>query len=320
MHLLDNAIQSICVGVEDFKTSRSERMLSSVRNIHAGILLLYKEKLRILSPIDSNEVLVKEKISPVRSSDGSLKFIGKGKNTVNITQIKERLKNLGVHVDWESFDELSEIRNNIEHYYSDAGIDVTREALSKSFVLIRDFIRLNLEEDPLEILGQECWSTLVEIETIFIREQNECISALQSIDWKSAELENIIFKFRCLKCSSLLLMPSNYNGEPLDGIVLSCRSCGEESDFADIAETCLEEHLSYESYRARKDGTDDPLHHCPECFRKSYITDEDKCALCGHTRSYTKCNRCGADLGMLEQDLGGLCEYCNHMYTRILAE
>ena len=109
MHLLDNAIQSICVGVEDFKTSKPERMLSSVRNIHAGVLLLYKEKLRMLSPIDSNEVLIKEKILPVRSSDGSIKFIGRGKKTVDISQIKERFKNIGVHVDWESFEELSEI-------------------------------------------------------------------------------------------------------------------------------------------------------------------------------------------------------------------
>ena len=195
-----------------------------------------------------------------------------------------------------------------------------REDLSKSLVLTRGFIRANFEKDPLKILRQECWGTLLKIEAIFIREQNECISALQSIDWKSAELESIISKFRCLKYSSSLLIPSNYDGESLDDIVLSCKPCGEESDFADIAEPYLEEHLSYEFYRIRKDGTDDSLYHCLECFRKSYITDEDKCALCGHTRSFTECNRCGADLRMLEQDLGRLCGYCHHIYTRILAE
>ena len=173
MHLLENAIQSICVGVEDFNTLKPERMLSSVRNIHAGILLLYKEKLRMLSPTDSNEVLVKEKISPVRSSDGIIKLIGEGKNTASIFQIKERFKNLDVQVDWKSFDDLSHIINNIEHYYSDIESNRIREDLAKSFVLIRDFIQLNLTEEPLKMLGQECWNTLIEIETIFIREQGE---------------------------------------------------------------------------------------------------------------------------------------------------
>lgn len=115
-------------------------------------------------------------------------------------------------------------------------------------------------------------------------------------------------------------MPSNYDGESIGGLILSRKSRGEELDFFDVAEPCLEVHLSYDFYRARRDGTDDPLYHCLECFRKSYITEEDKCALCGHSRSYSECNRCGADLGMLEQILGGLCEYCHHVYTIVMAE
>jgi hypothetical protein len=55
--LLTNAIESIQLGVEDYRAGTRPRLLSAVRNIHAGILLLYKEKLRRLSSTDSNNVL-----------------------------------------------------------------------------------------------------------------------------------------------------------------------------------------------------------------------------------------------------------------------
>lgn len=59
MHtLLSNAIQSIEIGVEDFQSQDQRRLLSAVRNIQAGILLLCKEHLRKLSPPTSDEVLV----------------------------------------------------------------------------------------------------------------------------------------------------------------------------------------------------------------------------------------------------------------------
>lgn len=54
--LITNAIESIQVGVEDFEILDSRRMLSAVRNILVEILLLYKEKLRRLSP--SNPLLL----------------------------------------------------------------------------------------------------------------------------------------------------------------------------------------------------------------------------------------------------------------------
>ncbi len=65
MSLLNNAIESIQVGVEDYLMGDSKRYLSAVRNICAGILLLYKEKLCRLSPPQDKEVLIKKDIRPV---------------------------------------------------------------------------------------------------------------------------------------------------------------------------------------------------------------------------------------------------------------
>lgn len=60
--LLNNAISSIQIGIEDYESEDERRVLSAVRNLTAGILLLFKEKLSELSPGDSNEVLLKQQI------------------------------------------------------------------------------------------------------------------------------------------------------------------------------------------------------------------------------------------------------------------
>ena len=62
--LLSNAVLSIEIGVEDFRSPDPRRLVSAVRNVQAGILLLCKEKLRRLSPPSSDEVLIKARIVP----------------------------------------------------------------------------------------------------------------------------------------------------------------------------------------------------------------------------------------------------------------
>ena len=77
--ILNNAVQSIQIGVEDYKSSDPRRVLSATRNITAGVLLLFKEKLRQLSPPDSDEVLIKQRIQPEFDANGGVVFIGDGK-------------------------------------------------------------------------------------------------------------------------------------------------------------------------------------------------------------------------------------------------
>lgn len=145
MSLLTNAIESIQVGVEDYllMDKDDKRYLSSVRNICAGILLLYKEKLSRLSPKYQKELLIKKNIELSKNEQGDIIFIGKGDKTVDVYEIKERFKSLKIIEDkeyWKKFDELNQLRNNIEHYYTDKSPDAVREVVAKSFLLIRDFI------------------------------------------------------------------------------------------------------------------------------------------------------------------------------------
>src|SRR5258708_35911496 len=101
MDLLTNAIESIQVGVEDYQAGSRPRLLSAVRNIHAGILLLSKEALRRESPKSSNEVLMMAKIVPSREPNGKAVVVGVGKNTADTRQIWERFKALGINTDWK---------------------------------------------------------------------------------------------------------------------------------------------------------------------------------------------------------------------------
>ena len=80
--ILKNAIASIQLGVEDFQSGDERRSLSAVRNLTAGVLLLFKEKLRQLSPAGSDEVLLKKNIRPTPSAGGGVAFQGVGKKTV----------------------------------------------------------------------------------------------------------------------------------------------------------------------------------------------------------------------------------------------
>ncbi|MGP5543107.1 hypothetical protein ACTXMH_11170, partial [Psychrobacter celer] len=140
MSILQNAIDSIQIGVEDFESDDDRRSVSAVRNITAGILLLYKEKLCRLSPPDNKELLIKQNIRPVQNVKGEITFEGKGNKTVDVQSIKERFKSLNITTgDWGRFGEISRLRNDLEHYYTSKSPDAVREIVAKSFLLIRDF-------------------------------------------------------------------------------------------------------------------------------------------------------------------------------------
>lgn len=152
--ILANAVQSIQIGIEDYERDKDpRRVLSAIRNIQAGILLLCKEKLRVLSPPDSNEVLIKVFIRP-RVVDGKLTFVGKGHKTLDQQQIIDRFADLGIKVDWAPLNKLTEFRNQLEHYRSSASLDSLREAIAQSARIIHQLVKDVLELDPATLLGR----------------------------------------------------------------------------------------------------------------------------------------------------------------------
>jgi len=156
MSILKNAVDSITLGIEDYESSDPRRLISCVRNLFAGILLLFKHKLADLSPPGSDDVLIKRQVRPVVTPSG-VNWVGKGEKTVDVQQIKERFKALNISVDWKRVDEINKHRNNIEHYYSTHPQGTLRTVIADSFIVIRDFVRNHLGKDPLDLLGSKTW-------------------------------------------------------------------------------------------------------------------------------------------------------------------
>jgi hypothetical protein len=121
MHaVLENAVQSIQLGIEDYQSSDPRRALSAVRNITAGVLLLFKEKLRRLSPPGSEDVLIKQRSRILKATDGSIQVVGTGQRTVDVAQIEERFGDLKISTDWKRVRAMVHVRNDIEHHSTSA--------------------------------------------------------------------------------------------------------------------------------------------------------------------------------------------------------
>jgi hypothetical protein len=185
--------------------------------------------------------------------------------------------------------------------------------------LIRDFLKLHLNEDPLNLLEEDCWNTLLKTATVFNAELDTCHDKMNKVSWESDALSDAHPKIRCQSCGSVLLMPVD-PGEPLDSLKFECVSCGEITNFNSVVEELLADYFSNDIYEHYKDGGNLPLATCPECYKETYVVSEDKCAICGESRRYESCYRCGADLDTTEQDYGGLCGYCHNVEEKIMRE
>lgn len=307
--ILKNAIASIQLGVEDFQSGDERRSLSAVRNLTAGILLLFKEKLRRLSPAGSDEVLIKKNIRPIPSAGGGVTFQGEGKKTVDVQEIKERFQSLGVEADFGRVDAVIRLRNDIEHYRTGATSETIKVALANSFVVVRDFIAAELDEDPAELLGETTWSTLLEENDVYERELAACRVALDEVDWGSAALEKIAHYIRCETCGSDLIRPIDSEVEHHYQLELRCSSCGRTSDFDEVIEAAVSDFYERETYVAMTDGGDRPTATCHECGKETFIVDEGKCIACETELEFTECAICGETLGPDDQDNNGLCGY-----------
>jgi hypothetical protein len=315
LDLLQNALESIRVGVEDYERGDHERLLSAVRSIHAGILLLYKEALRRLSPIDSDEVLLKANIMPKRNAAGKVYFVGRGRKTVDVFQIQERFQSLGIATDWTRFNRITNVRNEVEHYFTTTNQKALQGLVADAFVLARDFIATQLNEDPLKLLGDEVWAVMLEVAGVYDAEQAECESALKAISWGSRTLEIGVLGLTCSSCSSGLMRPPSGESRFHYDFTLECRACGQTMQADDFVPRAVQSALGGNMYLSQADGEDTPYTTCPQCGADAYVMAEESCALCGESADHT-CKRCGSPILAEELITSPLCGYCDHMISK----
>ncbi|HDU8445776.1 MULTISPECIES: hypothetical protein [Morganellaceae] len=319
MSIIKNAIDSIQIGVEDFQSDDDRRSISAVRNIAAGILLLYKEKLCQLSPDNNRELLIKQNIRPVKNEKDEIVFEGKGHKTVDVQSIKERFRSLNVTVDWGRFDEINKLRNDLEHYYTSESPDAVREIVAKSFLLIRDFLSDHLDQDPQESLGNDCWAALLEVSDVYSAEDKACQATINAIDWKYHSVEMALKNLRCNQCYSSLIQ-ALYLDDCYPMINLHCKSCGHDFCFDEVIEQCIDDSLAGEVMRNAMDGGNSPYDACHECGKSTFIHEEGVCVACGYEMEYTYCEMCEEPLSLEEQYNAGKCSYCQYKWEKIMAE
>lgn len=309
MGIFENAIDSIRMGIEDYETGKEERNISAVRNILAGILLIFKEKLRRLSPSESDkDLLIKEKILPYKTEDGDISFEAKGKLTVNVHSIRERFKSLDIKCNWEHFDKINLLRNELEHYYTVQPPNVIREIIANSFILIRDFLIDELKEDPQKLLGNKCWETMLSITEVYSKEEAACKASIEKVDWAYQSVRDSLKHLNCPKCHSSLIFASD-RCDDYRYFNLHCRACQNCFEFADVIESCVADNFYVDAFLSCKDGGESPYDLCPECGKDTFVYSEECCVACGYKMQYRNCAICGTTLRLDEQEYDGICAY-----------
>lgn len=314
MSILQNAIDSIVLGLEDYESSDHRRLISCTRNIFAGILLLFKHKLSVLSPKDSDEVLIKQQVLPQQNSNGKIVWKGKGKKTVDVYKIEQRFKSLNVKTHWNRVDRIKNFRNNIEHYHSDLSKDAIRDLISDSFIVIRDFLSNELYMDPKEALGIDPWNTLVSVSEVYQKEKEACNDEIDKMDWDSEFLGEALKEIKCEACGSGLITIKKIETQR-EYTVLLCKSCHSEYDYEAIVEEAIKKYFSFEVYLSFTDGNTIPIHSCPECSNETYVYSEEQCLYCGASVDHT-CSSCGTEIQPEEIDGSGFCGWCSHMMSK----
>lgn len=322
MSILQNALSSIEIGVEDYKSNDSRRKLSAVRNLYAGILLLFKEKLKRLSPNSQPEILIYSGIKPTLDKTGALVFTPKNNNTVDANQIEQLFKSLKVNFDKNTFKHIRELRNDVEHKYTNAPDKVIDEILSKSFLLIRNFIKNELFEEPIELLSNDCWQEFIEIEHIYEIEKKECEESLKQLDWCHIDIENNLSEITCLFCQSELVKASSSN-DSYPEHDLECNACGLNFPFKSILHRVLTGIYYADAYYSISQGEEYPIETCESCHNETYQKFNNFCYSCDYEKKYYKCHLCGENMGLIKDaydDTSKICDRCSYYEDMILKD
>jgi transcription elongation factor Elf1 len=317
--LLNNAIQSIQIGVEDFGSPDPRRILSAVRNIQAGILLLSKERLRVLSPPGSNEILIRTEVVAGRDDTGAVVFSGRGVRTIDQQQIINRYRELDISIDWAPLKRLTDHRNQLEHYQSSASIEVLREVIAQSARIIRELLLDVLKLDPATALGTDCWSVLLETEEVVAELQKRCATSLSNLQWRSPTVMRAFAEGDglCPFCDSALIEQTNSDNTEQDRAHLRCLACGERTETNEVIAKALVTHLYGELYLAASQGGEPPIADCPSCEMETIVYEEDACVNCGAAMPHATCAVCHRDLTLDEMSNSDhLCGYHLNLFEK----
>ncbi|WP_312905145.1 hypothetical protein [Stutzerimonas nitrititolerans] len=330
--LRENALTSIRLGVEDFERCRHPggdpaRALSAIRNLFAGVLLLFKYKIATCVDDPANAAALifnPPEVLPHSDGEGGIAWVPVGKfkpTTIDVGTIQKRFEAFEIDVDWDVIEKLQACRNHLEHLHPAHTLGEVAEFVAELFPVLRDFIQTELEESPAAILG-DAWQLMLLHHNFFVDTTKRCEEA-----WSEAYvpegMEPWLKESKCPECGSTLLAPAQENLDAGDSVErnddrfkATCIACGYTDLVAPLMVGALENAHSYDP----RDGGEASLEGCNQCGRGAFLIYEQSCLWCAAELEYTECEMCEERLGQEDQHNGGLCSYHAHSYEKFMRE
>lgn len=313
-HLFHNAIASIQLGIEDYKSDDARRAISAVRNFYAGVLLLGKQCLLEQAPTaDPMEVLATS-YQPTLNGANGVTIVAKGYRTIDLGELRERFKEFGI--DWPKVDikPLQRLRNEFEHFHSSAQDTTIRQVIASCFPLVDGFFEI-LGKNPAEQLGK-AWETMLEEEKFFAAQKVACQATLKSFSW-SVGLNNS--DLSCPHCGSALLYQADATNADPSSIDARCRACDGNIEAEQFVEIVVDAIHGGDDFIAAKDGGEPVINDCPDCGLPTYVQndDEDVCYFCGESAA-SECSICTNPMSVHDVSVNssGMCSYCDYRLSK----
>lgn len=333
--LKENALTSIRLGIEDFERCRlvpkkggdPARALSAVRNLFAGVLLLFKYKIAISvdDPCDAASLIFNPpEVQPKADGDGGVEWIPVGKfkrTTIDVSTIKKRFEGFNIEVNWDVIDKLQICRNHLEHLHPANTHGEVADFVAELFPILRDFTQSQLNEQPAELFGA-VWQSMLLHHKFFVDTRTACDTA-----WAKAgvpkKMRPWLEKCQCEECSSSLLAPLQEQLDEgcsvesqEDSFKYVCVACGHSDLIVPLMIETLNNAYDYDP----RDGDEPSVERCFECDHETFMIYDQECLWCGAELDYTECSLCEEALGQGDQDNGGLCGYHAHMHEKAMRD
>lgn len=314
-NLIENAIHSIQLGIEDYKSNDPRRPVSAVRNFYAGVLLLGKQCLLSKAPnADPMEVLASNYV-PAPDEDGNISYEPVGQKTIDFGELQSRFKKFGLEWPKGNVKRLQKIRNDLEHLFSSEPHDAMKEAIATCFPTIQGFFDI-LGIEPADALG-DTWDDMLSVKAFYTQQKTECDDSLAKLPWGQGLYHTD--QYECHNCGSALvkqLDPKNAIADEINGKCLACGTTIEAQLFVEIV---VAGEFGSDDYVAFKDGGEHIISDCLECGNGTYVEagEPNGCWYCEYIVE-GDCLRCSTSLSAqnVSADNDQLCSYCDHVINK----
>ena len=323
-----NAITSIQLGVEDYEMARAKteigrrRIISAVRNLYAGVLLLLKSYLANVS-CDTEYSLLRKKVVPTLK-DSKIVWIGKGKTTIDFEDIKDVFNSINIEIEVQRLQSLRAYRNDIEHYFDSDNLNfvAVESMLADTFILCSEFMlsHLKLSRERIEeILTPSVLKVLVQSKCVLKKARYEQTKAFLSLTWFDGALE-ALKKAICPYCSTpVLLLDETSASNQAHDATFKCRGCFKSFDYETVV-TSFASMVNEELASVLPGAYGEPplFFMCSQCGQETFNLKSKACINCGY-HNMLECSFCGKDIEDWELEVyyeTGRCSSCDHKLGR----